>query len=343
MDREEILALQTYLRHDHPEGEQQLILFRRQYLQKLPFKHITFPPSELLQLYDVQRYLYTFLCDPPASEFRPKLDHDVLAELVKRIESAVASAEEPDIYDPIVELAAELCLRPRLPLTEAVQRDVWVTYESPEEADILKRSRGIKLLEKPQILASTGCTGYATWQAALSLANELMMWIKQGKLRGKRVLELGAGTGLLSFLCAKEGDVDLMVSTDGDADAVERLKIMKEINGHHETGKTTFGVYRWGEDFAGTVVADALENGVFEIVLAADVVSLDPHDMNLTTLLFRSLIHGQTYDPSSHDSLVKTFSMLLAANPSTMIVVSAPVRNQSTSDSFIAECSGCFP
>lgn len=269
MDRHDIHALQTHLLHKLPHGEHELVRFRRQYLQKLPLKYITFPSSELLQLYDVHRYLYSFLCDPPAPEYRPKLDTDVLAELVKRIESAVADAAEPDIYDPLVELAAELCLRPRLPITEAAQRDVWVTYETPTEADILDETRGIKLLEKPQILAVTGCTGYSTWQASLTLATELVTWNRQDKLKGKRVLELGSGTGLLSFLCAMQSDVELVVGTDGDSIAVERLNVAAEINGLHGSDKISFGVYAWGDDLSGVVGKTS-----FDIVMGADVVSI---------------------------------------------------------------------
>jgi len=266
MDKHDIRALQLHLRHNLPRGEHELVRFRRQYLQKLTLKHITFPSPELLQLYDVHRYLYTILCDPPAPEYRPKLDTDVLAELVKRIESAVADADEPDIYDPLVELAAELCLRPRLPMMEAAQRDVWVTYETPTEADILDETRGIKLLEKPQILAVTGCTGYSTWQASLTLATELVTWSRQGKLQGKRVLELGSGTGLLSFLCATQGGVEVVVGTDGDTVAVERLNIAAEINGLHGSDKISFGVYSWGDELFGKIP--------FDIVMGADVVSI---------------------------------------------------------------------
>jgi len=274
MKIEELRALQSTLRRTLPNGELELVRFRRQYLQKLPFKHITFPSSELLQLYDVQRYLYTFLCDPPAPEYRLKLDSDVSAELVKRIESAVATADEPDIYDPLVELAAELCLRPRPAMAEAAQRDVWVTYELPTEVDMVAQARGVKLLEKPQILAAAGCTGYKTWQAALTLGDVVSTWISEGKLRGKRVLELGSGTGLLSFLCAMQGATELVVGTDGDADAVERLKIAEEVNGLHGSGKISFGVYSWGDDFKGTVIGNAFEKETFDIVLAADVVRL---------------------------------------------------------------------
>jgi 2-polyprenyl-3-methyl-5-hydroxy-6-metoxy-1,4-benzoquinol methylase len=270
----DLIGLQTRIRRDYPQGERQLVLFRRQYLQKLDIKHITFPPRELLQLYDVQRWIYTFVRDPPADEYRPKSDHDILNELVKLIEEAVKDAEEPDVDDTLVELAAELCIQPRLNMTEAAQRDVWVSYEGPWPANMLKNDRSIKLLEKPRLLAATGFTGFRTWEAAIALASYIATeWLPKGKLAGKRVLELGAGTGLISFLCAKEGDVKFVVATDGAQDAIERLEHAGEVNGLQDIGKISYGHYYWGETFEGTVIAETFDAGqVFDIVLGADIV-----------------------------------------------------------------------
>lgn len=341
MRDKELRNLQSRIRQHFPAGEQQLVRFRRQYLQKLDLKHITFPPAELLQLYDVQRWIHEFVRDPPADEHRPKSDHNILNELVKRIEDAVKDAEEPDVFDPLVELAAELCMQPRLPALEAVQRDVWVSYEAPGDEDML-RQESIKLLEKPQVLAATGCTGYRTWQAALALATRITAeWLPASKLVGKRVLELGAGTGLLSFVCAKYGEADLVVATDGAQDAVERLKLTSEINGLAKTGKSTYGIYWWGEPFEGTAIGEALDTGrPFDIVLAADVVRTPfPHSKSIDPARFSSLTLQQTYDPASLSSLVKTFSMLLAINPHTLVVVSATFRNQATFNGFLRICS----
>ena len=129
LSEEELRDLQVRVRRDHPGGEQELVIFRRQYLQKLDLKHISFPSRDLLQIYDIQRWIHSFICVPPPDEFHPKSDHDILNELVKRIEEAVTDAEEPDIYDPLVEFAAELCIQQRRPLTEAAQCDVSVSYE----------------------------------------------------------------------------------------------------------------------------------------------------------------------------------------------------------------------
>jgi hypothetical protein len=272
---DELRALQTSIRRDFLQGEQQLVLFRRQYLQKLDIKHISFPPLELLQLYDIQRWIYRFVRDPPADEYRPKSDHDILNELVKRIEQAVKDAKEPDIFDPLVELAAELCIQPRLAMTEAAQRDVWVSYEGPWLADMLDDDRSIKLLEKPRLLAATGFTGYRTWEAAVALASHIATdWLPQGKLAGKRILELGAGTGLISFLCAKEGDVKSVVATDGAQDAIERLEYAGEVNKVQDDGKISYGQYYWGESFEGTMIGETFDaRQMFDIVFGADIVS----------------------------------------------------------------------
>lgn len=105
-------------------------------------------------------------------------------------------------------------------------------------------------------------------------------WLIQGKLAGKSVLELGAGTGLLSFACAESANPALRVlATDGDATAVRRLddsiaRIEKSpIQLVQGGGGFTAGVYRWGDALEGTVIGDELENGAIDLVVGADIVS----------------------------------------------------------------------
>ncbi len=139
--------------------------------------------------------------------------------------------------------------------------------------DMLSKDLQIDLLEKPNLLSVVGSTGYRTWEAARPLASSLASWPE--RVQGKKVLELGAGTGLLSFLCAKHLNASRVVATDGDAVTVDRLMISNAHNGFekpHAKSKTNFGIFRWGEPFAGTVIGQELNLGLFDIVLAADVV-----------------------------------------------------------------------
>lgn len=87
--------LQVAIRRDFKDGEQQLVLFRRQYLQRLDVKTISWPESSLLEILDVQRWLFCFIDESMRSRPYPQYDKIFLKELVKRLEQAVEDMEEP--------------------------------------------------------------------------------------------------------------------------------------------------------------------------------------------------------------------------------------------------------
>ncbi len=199
---------------------------------------------------------------------------------------------------------------------------------------MLSEDLQIDLLEKPNLLSAVRSTGYRTWEAALPLASSLA--ISPEKVEGKKVLELGAGTGLLSFLCAKHLNASRVVATDGDAVTVDRLTTSNAHNGFekpHAESKTKFGIFRWGEPFAGTLIDEELKLGLFDIVLAADVVrALRRWGCPLLT------VPAKTYEPSSFPALVKTLCDILSVQSCTEILVSAPIRNQETLNVFLNIC-----
>lgn len=121
----------------------------------------------------------------------------------------------------------------------------------------------IDILEKPNLLSGSSCTGFRTWEAALRLATLLSLpKLAVQFVKGKRVLELGAGTGLLSLVCARLG-AQRVRATDGDAEAVRRLENVVSNNGLVET--VEHGVYWWGEELE--------RDDQWDLVVAADVVS----------------------------------------------------------------------
>lgn len=282
----DIAQLQAEIQAKFPVALAQLVVFRRQYLQRLENKHLAWPSEQLLAIYDVQRWIYGFVTNPWHAKSRTRQDTEVLIELVKRIEHALIDAEEADVFDPLVELCAELCAHRRLPAAEAAQQDVWAMYEISATFDMTEDASSIKLFEKPRVLSASGCSGYRTWQAALALAQRIAVdWIPKNLLLGKKVLELGAGTGLLSFLCASADGVERVVATDGDDDAVRRLFVSDTATASGKSDRSPlmdFGVYRWAEPFEGTV----LERGPFDVVLAADVVRISGSGIGIQRLVF---------------------------------------------------------
>src|SRR5437868_5871780 len=117
--------------------------------------------------------------------------------------------------------------KPMSAYTAAQQRSI-VSYHLPSdftsEAPIC-----IYIEEARNLVAAHGTTGLRVWDASLHLAYFLST---EGKsfVREKAVLELGAGTGLLSILCTGPLQAARVVSTDGDADVVESIETNAELN-----------------------------------------------------------------------------------------------------------------
>ena len=99
---------------------------------------------------------------------------------------------------------------------------------------------------------------------------------------GKNVLELGAGTGLLSILCAKYLEAGRVIATDGDEVVVDAIKTNIFINeldipeGSSTRGSIESATLKWGRPLRATAFEEDYGVGALDVVLGADVVSLTP-------------------------------------------------------------------
>ena len=203
-------------------------------------------------------------------------------------------------------------------------------YELDErqEQAILAAERSITLLESRSVIAGAGNTGQRTWEAALHLVAYFACEDKvdagaDGKgthagsrIRGKHVLELGAGTGLVSIACAKYFGARLVLATDGDEDVVQTLKRNMTLNGldagsntgkhnavdlqdseqMNEAGKREdsdcesiscrmqANVLRWGHSLEEACIDKLLIDYPIDVVVAADVVSIMLYLCSLSNL-----------------------------------------------------------
>jgi hypothetical protein len=103
----------------------------------------------------------------------------------------------------------------------------FVTYVLPS-APLSAGSRStITLLENPHLISGAGTTGLRTWEAALALSEWLIL---SDVLRPTdRVVELGAGTGLVSLVAARLG-AQSVLATDGDQGVCETLMENVKLN-----------------------------------------------------------------------------------------------------------------
>jgi predicted nicotinamide N-methyase len=163
--------------------------------------------------------------------------------------------------------------------TASAQEKAYVTYAFPnhssDESD--QRERAVTLLESRSVISSLGTTGLRTWEAALHLGAFLASERGLTTVRGKKVFELGAGTGMLSILCAKHLGVSGMVATDGDEAVVDAIKTNSFLNGLDAAGPSQTivrtAVLRWGWPLTAATFSEDYGMDVPDVVVGADVVS----------------------------------------------------------------------
>ena len=91
------------------------------------------------------------------------------------------------------------------------------------------------------------------------------------------MFELGAGTGMLSILCAKHLGAAGVVATDGDEAVVDAIKTNLFLNGLDVDDKSQVQVrtaaLKWGYPVYATTFSEDYGMEVPDIVMGADVVS----------------------------------------------------------------------
>lgn len=117
--------------------------------------------------------------------------------------------------------------------------------------------------ESPSVILSSGTTGFRTWEAALHLATYLALddGAVAQYIHGQRVLELGAGTGLLSLFVARYLGPASVLATDCDEGIVARTAECARVN---KVNGLDARVLVWGEP------TDTL--GDVDTALGADLV-----------------------------------------------------------------------
>lgn len=157
--------------------------------------------------------------------------------------------------------------------TTAAQQKSWVTYTLvPPKSNLPTHVQTVKLLENRSVISGAGTTGLRTWEAALHLGSYLISSPDRTSLvSGKKVLELGAGTGLLAMICATYLNADQVVATDGDEGVIEALKENAACN--ELKAPMTMRQLWWGRAIKGTWLDEKFAPHACDLVIGADVVS----------------------------------------------------------------------
>lgn len=209
-----------------------------------------------------------------------------------------------------------------------------MTFTCPKERSDEPEST-ITILERRYLISGSKTTGFRTWEGALHLGAYLLSRRGQDIIRGKKILELGAGTGFLAILCGKQLAAKHVTTTDGDKGVVEALKENLELNGLDEEKVQAMPLW-WGDDLKGTWVERECQTEPYDVVIGADIVSL--HCCGYTCQQDADQYEIQTYEPGAIRALVATLRQLFDLRPGLSVIIAGVVRNAHTYETFRHEC-----
>ena len=286
-------------------------LMRRQYLQLVHPDDLSVPAVAALRLPEVQTLIYnTMFAELAHVHMPPKhYQYRVLKRLISRLEHAILDPEEDvgfslsrlynsilfllpsrpvstllylaadltifhssqEISNDLATSLAHLLAQPPMSEIDSVQQKSYVTYTAPIALSN-PEAPAITLLEARSVLASSGNTGVRTWEAALRLGTYLCSEEGRKFIKGKAVLELGAGTGLLSILCAKQLQARYVLATDGSGEVVDVLRSNITLNGPEGGSLIHTTVLQWGHANDCRALSSAGNDQQYDLILAADIV-----------------------------------------------------------------------
>lgn len=171
-----------------------------------------------------------------------------------------------------MECWTELVTQPKQSPLQQAQQLAYIKYTAPQApGEPEPRTRPtIVTSESRGLILSSGTTGFRTWEAALHLGTFLATPAGKAVVRGKRVVELGAGTGFLSLFCAKHLDVRGVVVTDREPALVGNIQDCVDRNGL-DRGVIRPAIWEWGSSLD-LDCSDSDQRVTFDVALGADLV-----------------------------------------------------------------------
>ncbi|KAJ5457185.1 hypothetical protein N7530_012459 [Penicillium desertorum] len=298
-----------------------------QYFQLVELQHLALPPGPVLIQPAVQAALYERMFNEnavfpiPPDSYRSR----VLKQILSRIEESITNPEEDEINDDLMESWSTLVSQPKPSALQQAQQLSLVKYTAPTCNTGTSPERTVTTSESRGLILSAGTTGNRTWEAALHLGSFLASETGEALVRGKRVIELGAGTGFLSLVCACHLGVRSVVATDRGPALIDNIR---DCVRHNLQGRESIPIYpavwEWGTplerkgDLAG-LGSDEGEDGTglrFDVALGADLI----YDTDLVPLLI------STVRDLFENYHIKEF------------IIAATLRNEDTFRTFLNAC-----
>ncbi|KAF4667013.1 hypothetical protein FOL47_003803 [Perkinsus chesapeaki] len=217
----------------------------------------------------------------PKHTHAPPLKYSIA--FIKRLVSELANLTD-EVHDLWYEYIAESATK----LWKSPESDKgYITYQLEDPITLQYDTSG-KFIEQ-------GTTGLSQWEAGRYLAS----WLVANKavVKGKRVLELGAGSGLVGLVAGKLCGAGEVCLTDGNA------LVVKALEGNVKANSCCSRVHAarlgWGDDGVGELLGSA------DVIIGADL----------------------TYDPTIVGTLMNTIKLMRA---DAVCYLCSAVRTQST-------------
>ncbi|KAL4975914.1 putative methyltransferase-domain-containing protein [Aspergillus desertorum] len=311
----------------------EIALLTAQYFQQVDPPSLSLPDGPALVNPTVQSAIYENMFNEDTAWPLPRAPYQtrVLKNIIARIEESIIDPEEDEILDSLMEKWTSLLSTPKLSALEEAQKLTYIRYSAPvafspvpessSEYDGTIDRRTIITSENRSLILSAGTTGFRTWEAALHLGTFLSTTSAGNSLVAtKRVLELGAGTGFLSFLCAKHLGAESVIVTDREPALIERIDDCIGKNGLKRT-QIQAGIWEWGMPLQVPSLFEDTGRVEFDIALGADLI----------------------YDSDIVPLLVSTIKDLFENYSVKEFIIAATVRNEDTFRTFLHACGKLFP
>ncbi|BCR91891.1 protein-lysine N-methyltransferase [Aspergillus chevalieri] len=291
-----------------------------QYNQQVPAPKLPLPDGKTLLQPTTQSTIYErmFNEDNPQAWPLPPVGYrmSVLKMILGRLEDAIRDPEEDEIMDELVETWGDLITLPKPSQIQQAQQLGYIKYTAPSPPSQSPSAsecepRTVVTSESRGLILSSGTTGFRTWEAALHLGTYLSSpSIADTLIKGKQVLELGAGTGFVSLFCAKYLGPKRVVATDREQALIESIRDCVGRNGIGEEVLVP-GIWEWGNEMA----VDGGEDG-FDVAFGADLI----------------------YDEDLIPLLQSTLTTLFEGYNLQQFIISATLRNEETFQAFLDAC-----
>lgn len=233
-----------------------------------------------------------------------------------------------------------LVTQPKVTALEQARQLSYIKYTAPPQGPSsgLEPERTVITSESRGLILSGGTTGNRTWEAALHLGSFLASPAGEALVRGKRVIELGAGTGFLSLFCARHLGAKGVVVSDREPALIENIRGCVPFN---QNGPDTDpipiypAVWEWGTPLQRTEEMDVFvadDKLKFDVALGADLVGRSFICLHSFTDVF------QIYDADLVPLLLSTVRDLFENYTVEQFIIAATLRNEATFKTFLTGC-----